>query len=238
MLNIISNWHFFMRFNCIISNNKLSIFIMPCKEKEQLMKCETSAHHLWQRKTQDPEKQKRRSQTQSCVSIYMSMRSSSGLNLTCTWVIGKAPALSSGSACKMDRKVSVPSNPSPARNACITGMTDSSRSSPWTRPSRYVSRKHLHWGNTKPFKKHLRKSLLLFSKDTHIKVTVNAFIRLQFVCFLRCSFTFCIPQRIPRNNKSAYYDFWRVIWHWRLEKWCWKYSFASQHQKILLNVFK
>ncbi len=131
------------------------------------MKCETSAHHLWQRKTQDPEKQKRRSQTQSCVSIYMSMRSSSGLNVTCTWVIGKAPALSSGSACKMDRKVSVPSNPSPARNACITGMTDSSRSSPWTRPSRYVSRKHLHWGNTKPFKKHLRNSLLLFSKDTH-----------------------------------------------------------------------
>ncbi len=133
------------------------------------MKCETSAHHLWQRKTQDPEKQKRRSQTQSCASIYMSMWSSSGLNLTCTWVIGKAPALSSGSACKMDRKVSMPSNPSPARNACITGMTDSSRSSPWTRPSRYVSRKHLHWGNTKPFKKHLRNSLLLFSKDTHIK---------------------------------------------------------------------
>ncbi len=167
------------------------------------MKCETSAHHLWQRKTQDPEKQKRRSQTQSCVSIYMSMRSSSGLNVTCTWVIGKAPALSSGSACKMDRKVSVPSNPSPARNACITGMTDSSRSSPWTRPSRYVSRKHLHWGNTKPFKKHLTNSLLLFSKDTHIKVTVNAFIRLHFFFFFTLFFYILYSSKNPEKQQIS-----------------------------------
>jgi len=21
-------------------------------------------------------------------------------------------------------------------------------------------------------------------------------------------------------------DFWRIMWHWRLERWCWKCSFA------------
>ncbi len=83
--------------------------------------------------------------TELCEHLYVNAIVQLGQCHKRTWVMGKAPALSSGSACKMDRKVSVPSNPSPARNACITGMTDSSRSSHWTRPSRYVSRKRLHW---------------------------------------------------------------------------------------------
>jgi len=28
-------------------------------------------------------------------------------------------------------------------------------------------------------------------------------------------------------SKSAYYnDFSKIMWHWRLELWCWKFSFA------------
>jgi len=23
-------------------------------------------------------------------------------------------------------------------------------------------------------------------------------------------------------------EFWRIMWRWRLEWWCWKFSFASQ----------
>ena len=59
-----------------------------------------------------------------------------------------APADRSGSACRMERKVSLPSKPSPAKKAPITGMTDSSSPSQATRPSRYCSRKHLHTQST------------------------------------------------------------------------------------------
>ncbi len=34
-------------------------------------------------------------------------------------------------------------------------------------------------------------------------------------------------------------DFWRITWNWRLEKWCWKFSFASQEYIftfILINL--
>jgi len=28
------------------------------------------------------------------------------------------------------------------------------------------------------------------------------------------------------GTKSLYwYDFWRIVWHWRLELCCWKFSF-------------
>lgn len=148
-------------------------------KKDQLVKCETSAHHLWQRKTQDPEKQKRTSQTELCEHLYVNAIVQLGQCHKRTWVMGKAPALSSGSACKIDRKVSVPSNPSPARNACITGMTESSRSSHWTRPSRYVSRKRLHWGNPKPFKKEKKWIVIIQQRCTDSKVTIKAFIMLQ-----------------------------------------------------------
>ncbi len=115
--------------------------------------------------------------TELCEHLYVNAIVQLGQCHKRTWVMGKAPALSSGSACKMDRKVSVPSNPSPARNACITGMTDSSRSSHWTRPSRYVSRKRLHWGNPKPFKKIYKKLIVIIQqKCTDSKV---AFIMLQ-----------------------------------------------------------
>lgn len=56
-----------------------------------------------------------------------------------TCMIGVAPAASSGSACRMDRKVSQPSKPRPDRKAPMTGITDSSRSSQRTKPCRYCS---------------------------------------------------------------------------------------------------
>jgi len=30
------------------------------------------------------------------------------------------------------------------------------------------------------------------------------------------------------NNEKCFLNFWRLVWHWRLEWWCWKFSFASQ----------
>lgn len=59
------------------------------------------------------------------------------VNNTC--MMGVAPAASSGSACRMERKVSEPSKPKPDRKAPITGSTDSSRFSQQTRPCRYFS---------------------------------------------------------------------------------------------------
>lgn len=56
-----------------------------------------------------------------------------------TFMMGVAPAASSGSACRMERKVSEPSKPRPDRKAPITGITDSSRSSQRTKPCRYCS---------------------------------------------------------------------------------------------------
>jgi len=28
------------------------------------------------------------------------------------------------------------------------------------------------------------------------------------------------------SSKSAYKNFIRIMWHWKLEKWCWKFSLA------------
>ncbi len=148
--------------------------------------------------------------------------------------MGKAPALSSGSACKMDRKVSVPSNPSPARNACITGMTDSSRSSHWTRPSRYVSRKRLHWGNPKPFQKKKKINCYYSAKMHWFKSGIYNATKVFFLINAVLLNVLSIRDSWKKSSKSAYwYDFWRIIWNWRLEKWCWKYSFASQKWKTL-----
>jgi len=31
------------------------------------------------------------------------------------------------------------------------------------------------------------------------------------------------------SSKSAYYNvFWRITWHWKLQYWCWKFSFTLQ----------
>lgn len=57
--------------------------------------------------------------------------------------MGKAPEVSRGSSCRMERKVSLPSKPRPDKNAPMTGITDSSSPSHCTRPSRNCSRKLL-----------------------------------------------------------------------------------------------
>lgn len=64
---------------------------------------------------------------------------SSSIRVTNTFMMGVAPAASSGSDCRMERKVSEPSKPSPDRKAPITGITDSSKSSQRTKPCRYCS---------------------------------------------------------------------------------------------------
>lgn len=58
-------------------------------------------------------------------------------------MMGVAPAANSVSACRIERKVSEPSNPRPDKKAPITGITDSSRASQPTRSCRYCSRKML-----------------------------------------------------------------------------------------------
>lgn len=58
-------------------------------------------------------------------------------------MMGVAPAANSISACRIERKVSEPSNPRPDKKAPITGITDSSRASQPTRSCRYCSRKML-----------------------------------------------------------------------------------------------
>lgn len=58
-------------------------------------------------------------------------------------MMGVAPAARSGSACRIERKVSEPSKPRPDRKAPMTGMTESSRPSQWTKPCRYCSLKRL-----------------------------------------------------------------------------------------------
>lgn len=63
----------------------------------------------------------------------------SSIRVTKTCMMGVAPAASSGSACRVERKVSEPSKPRPDRKAPITGITDSSRSSQRTKPCRYCS---------------------------------------------------------------------------------------------------
>ncbi len=41
------------------------------------------------------------------------------------------------------------------------------------------------------------------------------------------------------RSKPAYKNyFWRIMWHWRLEKWCWKFYFASQEYITFENIFK
>lgn len=64
---------------------------------------------------------------------------SSSIQVTNTFMMGVAPAASSGSACRMERKVSEPSKPRPDRKAPMTGITDSSKSSQRTKPCRYCS---------------------------------------------------------------------------------------------------
>lgn len=58
-------------------------------------------------------------------------------------MMGVAPAARSGSACRMDRKVSEPSTPKPDKKAPMTGITDSSRSSQLTKSFRNSSLKDL-----------------------------------------------------------------------------------------------
>ncbi len=62
---------------------------------------------------------------------------------------------------------------------------------------------------TLPLKKFAVSTAQLLSTSTN-----NTFLKKQNNVFL---------------SKSAYYnDFWRIMWHWRLEEWCWKFNFESQ----------
>jgi len=39
------------------------------------------------------------------------------------------------------------------------------------------------------------------------------------------------------SRKLAYYnDFWRIMWCWRLEEWCWKYTFDHRN-KLLHKIY-
>lgn len=108
-------------------------------------------HHLWPRRKQDPvREQNRAEQVVTIPAVLWLHKHYCGLIKYVhlhTCVIGKAPVLSSGSAWRIETKVSLPSEPSPARKACITGMTDSSRLSHCTKPFRYCSRNDLSGRN-------------------------------------------------------------------------------------------
>lgn len=67
----------------------------------------------------------------------------SSITVSQTFIMGVDPAASSCSACRIERKVSEPSNPRPDKKAPITGITDSSRASQPTKSCRYCSRKTL-----------------------------------------------------------------------------------------------
>ncbi len=75
--------------------------------------------------------------------------------------------------------------------------------------------------------------LLLFSKDAWnwSKVTINICIMLQRIQINVVLFN--ESKKVLFNNKNVYcatnqHDFWRIMWHWRLELWCWIFSFVSQ----------
>lgn len=141
-------------------------------------------HHLWLRMKQDPEREwNRAEQVVTIPTVLWLHKHCYGLINSVylhTCVTGKAPVLSSGSAWRMDRKVSLPSHPSPARKACITGMTDSSRRSQCTKPSRYRSRKDL------PGRNHSCCIMMLFKHLTNNLQFKNIRFNPYLLCYL-CS---------------------------------------------------
>lgn len=51
----------------------------------------------------------------------------------------------------------------------------------------------------------------------------------QTILSSRTVFNIINNQKCSLSSKSLYYiGFWRFMWHWKLEEWCWKFSSASQ----------